>query len=544
MLTSAEPSSSKASLQALPYSLLVSKLLVFSDAKDLVRVGATCRLLHVAAEDHRLWQRLLFLDFSGPRIKRLDANLEAALAAPFRAGAATFLEELADARADEENSVEETASDLPSIEDAQLRGQADASLNEQNNFAKSKFAEPSPQEGLVYPCGAKIAYLRRMQDFEERIKLASKEREIDKQIAALRKRRERIELTVRIICLEITTPMIGIAPFVMLMLGALQLDQKIPENTWIVIAPFLLFMILLAIDIVIGTVLFLKRDVDESIFFGMYYKFRGFVQFWMHKVFRENSRALISGFFLYLFLFLWVILVGIRLERDDAVTWTGVFVPFWGMLIIFALSPVLKWGGADEDMESFKEPYVVLMCSVWVPVMAFSLVLPLFLDEHINASIGVVLIPLWVLEGEMAIFLLVTLGQSLYHKKDISDSLLVVFVMLIMFTPLVAFQVMLIVKLRDNNGIPFLKVFTPLFLWFSLCTLTLINYLVQYERPSSAEMSSAHPLLMKKQRLNAEFRRSRGHSRNFSGHDDADEMFRRFRRREAYNERLALEFMV
>ncbi|GBG31189.1 Transmembrane protein 185B [Hondaea fermentalgiana] len=374
-------------------------------------------------------------------------------------------------------------------------------------------ADAQATPGHFAPCREKAVYLQQIYDYEERVRLAAMEVIINEEIREISAFRARTERRIRAISWDLTTPMIGICPLLLFILVALSMDGRLDGSIWVIMTPLFFLFGLFAVGICMGAVLYLRSSKSDSLFYGMYPNYRGFIQFWMHKVFREEPVAMCSGVVLYVSLVLFVIFIGMRVEASTTWPWMAIFSPFWIMLLIFALSPVLRWCGAHEDMDDFKTPYLVLMFSVWLPVTVFAIALPLYLDRYVSVSIAVVLIPLWVFEGELLIFLFVTLAQSLYTRKDISDSLLVVVVMLVIFAPLVAFQVLLVIKF-DAAGEPltWMEVFTPLFVWFSICTLYLINVTVYDEAPSRADLSMTHPKMLEKMSLQLAANNTRGNA--------------------------------
>jgi len=652
------PLSKRCKLVELPQALIVAKLLVFLEARDLVRVSVTCSLLQRAADDPRLWRRLLILDFyasrpfespdisSGPNPFTEPASLYLpAHAVPSSLGVSYSLLsrnrdlELGHRPRNATSSVPATLPSGPSIQHQQqhqwqqqilpngapstvstVRGRRrsdgsiasstltrsagsgtsnvtqvtlqsdieDATVGETSNAVAQESAierqsqtveswgvparniwnpfqgssitwpfwkrnsssaggstsrneqstidvgahagrsESSLVDSRFAPCREKAIYLQRIHEFEERLRLAEQERILTSEIEALNTKRAMIERSIRLFSLEFTTPMIGICPLLLFLLVALDMDNRLDGSIWIIMIPLLFLFGLFAICIAVGAFLLFKSSDPASLFYGMYGNYRGFIQFWMHKVFREEPVALYSGLVLYLSLVLFVIFIGLQVDQATTWPWIAVFSPFWLMLLILAFSPLLRWCGAHEDMEDFKTPYTVLMFSVWIPVASFGVILPLYLDRYIAPSIAVVLIPIWVFEAELVVFLFITLVQSLYTRKDISDSLLVVFVMLIIFTPLVAFQVMLVIKLEPaGSSVTWVEVFTPLFVWFALCTLYLINVTVYYERPTPADLSSSHPKVLAKLDLHYTFRAS--HMDSYAEHHNSTPAWPRHR---------------
>uniref|UniRef100_A0A7S2WJB4 F-box domain-containing protein n=1 Tax=Mucochytrium quahogii TaxID=96639 RepID=A0A7S2WJB4_9STRA len=528
-----------------PPSVLISKILIFLEARDLVNLGVVSRALKVACDDPKLWQRLLFLDFSAPRLKGVRADFQSVTDA--RQQDVYFLPLPIEVVPDNGRSrVHQRIYHHQSRLNDPHDGVVGITIGETGNVLFRRQSSPSSMtdEGLLEPrdrltalhddimgtslgaafmgtssqnlltpsqggngsiCAAKLAYLKKAQDFEERIMVAKVQHSISLEIEGLVKKREKIESYIRFFTFDFTTAMLALCPLVTLIFLSLQMDEKMAYKAWVIMSPIISLMCIIGVGIIAGAVLRSKQNKTDSILFGMYPNFRGFVQFWMHKILKENMLALCSGVVIYVCFFVFVMLIGIKLGQKSRMTWVQTFLPFWGIMIIFALSPLLKWGGADHDMESFKEPYIVLMGSIWIPITAFSIVLPLYLDDIIKAGIVIVLIPLWVVEAEFLVFPFVTLIQSLITRKDISDSLLVVFVMCVMFTPLAVFEVLLCFKVAGigDPNMTYVNVFTPLFIWFALCALALINFLVQYERPPYAELSPAHPLILKKNNLGA-----------------------------------------
>jgi len=425
--------------------MISSAIAGFLGARDLLALAQTCRFLQVIADDAQLWQRLLFLDFFG-EVSTADV--------------------IPESHGDETSSVTSLREILP----------------------------------------AKNVYMKKVRGFERRARLVKIENQLNEKILSLCKRRALAEKLVRWFSLEFTTPLFGICPLLTFLFIGFKLDGRLNSHqTWVLLAPLVFLMVVLCIGVALGALLFLRRNVASSFFFGMYHNFRGFVQFWMHKVFHENPVALCSGLVIFINMFVFFILVGYKITSstypEGFTTWANVFIPFWIDFIIFAMAPLLRWGGTGRESESFRESYCLLLGTLWLPLFAFCVVLPLWLDKIIVSPFQYILVPLMVVQAEFLLFPILTLIQSLYTRKDISDSLLVVFVMCLIFTPLVVFEVLLAVHLNDitSSQLSFVKVFSPLVLWFSLTTCMLINFLIQYNRPSQpALLSPSHPLVLKK----------------------------------------------
>jgi hypothetical protein len=113
----------------------------------------------------------------------------------------------------------------------------------------------------------------------------------------------------------------------------------------------------------------------------------------------------------------------------------------------------------------------------------------------------VLLVPIWLLEGWFAGFPIVLFAVSLYTRKDVSDSLLVVLVVLVLFVPLLAFQGLLVSKVDDASSVTWGAVLSPLLLWFALWLIVAVNFLCQVERPAPVDVSDAHPLMLAKLEL-------------------------------------------
>jgi hypothetical protein len=174
--------------------------------------------------------------------------------------------------------------------------------------------------------------------------------------------------------------------------------------------------------------------------------------------------------------------------------WYMVMSPAWGILLLLCLGPLF---GLYEDTLI----YVLSVLFAWAPLGVVSVLISLRLDFGSHASLPLykIMIPLWAVDFialvfPAALFLFALLRPGSYRPEHVSQSSVAWLVTWMVFGPFVVFEVLLAMYEYQQLGelrrasvpggarvqLSAVRVFSPLFLWFSVLALVSLTFALCY----------------------------------------------------------------
>jgi len=238
----------------------------------------------------------------------------------------------------------------------------------------------------------KTQYIKRIEEREKRLLKASENEWIRNVLRRLERRRDTIEWLADFINVRLLTSSAGVLVFCTLIFISLKLDSRVNWSVWAVLGPLWIFSLIFFVASVSGCVLYHFRVDADSLFHGMFDRLRGIVWFFLDKVFDSNRRAIASGAVLAVLIFIFVILIAIKLTCGKMIPWSAVFIPLWLVFIITSATPCLRWAAFAKNCVT----YFSCMIFVWLPLLAFFSLL----DSKLSGArmfMEVVFVPLWLM---------------------------------------------------------------------------------------------------------------------------------------------------
>ncbi|KAG5180840.1 hypothetical protein JKP88DRAFT_323187 [Tribonema minus] len=202
----------------------------------------------------------------------------------------------------------------------------------------------------------------------------------------------RVGTCLDILHVRLLSPLLCLAPIATLLMLGRWMDG-VESSYWIMMVPMWTLLGVLALASATAIFMWVKSSDGVSLYRDMFRGMRGFVWFFIHRVFEERTVGVLSGVALLVLVTLTLVLIGLKLQEVVAAGWFAVLAPLWAVFMIICLSPCLRWS-TRQDPACYT--LAVLLC--WLPLLTTALMAAAHLDYG-EPGLPAVMAPLWVVQG-------------------------------------------------------------------------------------------------------------------------------------------------
>ena len=444
-----EDSLDKSAFGVLPEEV-IDMILGFLQALELSRIGMTCRRMKHRSSSSKLWRRLFLIDFHVsscaveiPPPPPPNNNLQLG------------------------NAANRSFHNVPPPTPIPPTNVLPSSLTSIDSLVSL----PHLQNDLR---SAKLSYAKRMKDFEDRKNQRAQERLRQLERTKRLKRRRTIARILELFSFRYILPLFGVCSLASL--GLITVALNTGSNIYQIFIPLWVFFSICLISIVIGTTLYRKRNDSSSILQGLWEGHLSFSSLWMNELAspfegKKKKIVIISGFILFLFLFVFVLLVNLKLSSFNF-TWVETFIPFWLIFLTVCLLILPPMNSLSNSTFSEKLEFAISFVTILLPLIVFSIVLPLYLDGIIISTLEIIFIPLWFQDAVYVLAVgIYSIASGLNDMKELRSNIFYMIILWIIIAPIIIFQGLLCQYVKNPSSISSPALFSPLFVWFSIYTL-------------------------------------------------------------------------